>query len=315
MNKLRLLLSIALLASLQPAFSEEPDKRPIAVAVLDFAVDPDANLPATFGADIAQLLNVDLSAEGELAVVERISLQRLLEEQSMGLSGTVNTETAAQLGTLTGLEVFVAGRAFKVGRDTFLVARVIGAENGRVFGMRESMKNLDQVSDSAESLAAKITHTLKKERAQLLVPPPTKDAHIESLRDLVKGHDSLPSFYISIPEEHIGRAIPDPAAETEIARTLIALGFPMVQSSSQADFVVTGEAFSEFAMTIGPLRSCRARLEVKVVDRETGKVVLMDRETTGAADSAEHIAGKNALQKAGLKVSERVVKAIVQPEA
>lgn len=54
-------------------------------------------------------------------------------------------------------------------------------------------------------------------------------------------------------------------------------------------------------MTIGPLRSCRARLEVKVVHRETGKVVLMDRETSGAADAAEHIAGKNTCNNPGDK--------------
>lgn len=232
MNKLRLLLSSLLLASLQPAFSEAPASPQIAVAVLDFEVDPDAKLPRTFGADIAQLLNADLSNESELAIVERISLQRLLEEQALGLSGTVDARTAAQLGKLTGAEVFVAGRVFNVGRETFLVARVIGAENGRVFGMRQSMKNLDQFSESTSSLAEKIASTLKKERSHLLVQPVSDEAHIDGLRKLVEGRSPLPSIYISIPEEHIGRAIPDPAAETEIARTLIALGFPIVQSSS-----------------------------------------------------------------------------------
>ena len=61
---------------------------------------------------------------------------------------------------------------------------------------------------------------------------------------------------------------------------------------------VTGEAFSEFAGRHGDLVSVKARVEVKAVDRKTGKVLAVDRQTAVAVDLAEQVAGKTALQEA-----------------
>ncbi len=74
-----------------------------------------------------------------------------------------------------------------------------------------------------------------------------------------------------------------------------------------ADVLVTGEGFSEVAGRIGNFVSVRARVEIKAVDRKTGKVLAVDRQTTIAVDLSEQVAGKAALQQAAAALSERIL--------
>jgi hypothetical protein len=129
----------------------------------------------------------------------------------------------------------------------------------------------------------------------------------------------------------------DPAVETEVKKLLRDCGFEIVdvennaladwarsankldgahwpKSLQNADMVITGEAFSEFAARIGNLVSCLARAEINVISRKDGKIVLADRETTRAVDLAENIAGKKALEKAGRALGVRVLEHFAQPQ-
>jgi hypothetical protein len=126
---------------------------------------------------------------------------------------------------------------------------------------------------------------------------------------------------VIIPEVHLQRAVPDPAAQTEMEKTLKEIGCTVFESRSKlvrdwaqafvrtgrgrvpaeadkADLVVVGEAFSEFANQFGQLYSSTARLEVKIIDRRTGAILASDSANTAAVDLSEHLAGKKALQKA-----------------
>ena len=122
---------------------------------------------------------------------------------------------------------------------------------------------------------------------------------------------------VRIIERHVGQPTIDPAAETEIARFCKATGFGLVDpehaSEGEADVVVTGEAFSEFAGRHGDLISVKARVEVKAVDRKTGKVLAVDRQTAVAVDLAEQVAGKTALQEAAASIAGRLLPKIAGP--
>jgi hypothetical protein len=57
----------------------------------------------------------------------------------------------------------------------------------------------------------------------------------------------------------------------------------------------------------------KARLEVKALDRASGKVLAVGRQTSVAVDLAEHIAGKTALQDAAVSIAERILPTLAGP--
>lgn len=91
----------------------------------------------------------------------------------------------------------------------------------------------------------------------------------------------------------------NPAAQTEIGRFLKETGFELVDpdegSKGKADILIMGEGLSESAGRVGGLVSVRARMELKAVDRKSGMVIAVDRQTTVVVGASEQIAGKQAL--------------------
>jgi hypothetical protein len=120
---------------------------------------------------------------------------------------------------------------------------------------------------------------------------------------------TLPAVVIMITEQHLGRPVIDPAAQTELTLLLREIGFEVVTpeaAASRADVVaITGEAFSEFGLRRGNLVSCRSRIEINV--KASGKIIAVDRQRDVAVDIAEHSAGKRALETGALKLADRLV--------
>lgn len=67
----------------------------------------------------------------------------------------------------------------------------------------------------------------------------------------------------------------------------------------KADLFIVGEAFSEHAGDQYGFKSCRARIEIKVIDTMTEQIAASLSQHATAADTAELIAGKTALRNAG----------------
>jgi hypothetical protein len=69
------------------------------VAVLDFQ-----SLLASedYGIAVAEILRTELVGLGDYTIIERGMLQQIIEEQSLQLSGAIDSETAVEIGKLTG---------------------------------------------------------------------------------------------------------------------------------------------------------------------------------------------------------------------
>lgn len=69
---------------------------PVTVAVFDF--DAREELGKDYGRDVAALLTAQLSGNPAVWTLERAELDRVLVEQSLGLSGLADPATAARVG-------------------------------------------------------------------------------------------------------------------------------------------------------------------------------------------------------------------------
>lgn len=283
---------------------------PVSVAVLDFEAENASN--ADYGADLGTLLAIDLSLDENLAVVERADLAKILSEQEIGLSGAVDSQTAAKIGHLTGAQVIIMGRVMEAGGATYLVAKAFSTETSRVFGAKAKMKRGEAPDQAISEIADTLSESIQKNRAAMIVEAPDPQALAEQLRKLTVGH-KLPSVKVSIPEVHIGQPVPDPAAQTELVRLLKEAGFNVIddKSGNSADVEISGEAFSETGMRFRNLDSCTARVEIKVINTHNDEILLADAKKAVALDIAEHVAGKTALQEGAALLAPSVVEAIV----
>ena len=147
-----------------------------------------------------------------------------------------------------------------------------------------------------------------------------------------------PRIMVLVPERHIQRFVPEPAAETEIIRFLLEAGFHVVDQARVAriresevlrrviagdvdacqhlaadygaDILVAGEAFSELAGDFQGLISCRGRVEVRVIKADTGEIVAVDGVYETGIDITESAASKKALAKAGSTMARRLMEMI-----
>src|SRR6516225_2086390 len=130
----------------------------LTVAVFDFQSTDES--VRDLGPKVATLINANLSAEPQIITVERTELEKVLGEHELGLSGTVSPDSAAKVGQLTGAKVLVTGRVFKIDKETFIVAKIIGTETSRVFGEMVKGTAASAITDLSNDLAKKIAATI-----------------------------------------------------------------------------------------------------------------------------------------------------------
>ena len=298
--KTQLILLVGSLLSFVSLTAAEPAPLSVAVLVLGSAKDVEAEAEK-----LTLLLGVHLSANPELQMIERAEIDKLLGEQELSLTGTIDNATAAKIGHITGAQILVSGRLTTVGGKRMAVAKVIGVETSRVVSVAGEFADANGIDAAAKKMSEDISARLRDPKAAFTTKEEPWDEMIARLKKTLPAGGALPSVRVAIPEEHISRRVPDPAAQTEVQRVLQELGFKLVESGP-ADYTIEGEAFSERAGQRGQMIFCKARLEVKVADAKREKIHV-DRQTSAAVDLAENIAGKSALQKAGRSVADRLV--------
>lgn len=286
----------------------QADEEIYPVAVLPFSER--GKEVAEQGQQVTDLMFANLVINPELFLVDREDLDTVLQEQELSLSGAVKTDEAIQVGQLTGAKVLITGSVMQVGSSRYVIAKIIGTETSRVLGA--SVKGLvsDELDGLVEQLAEKVGVTVSERAGELVAKQVTREDRIAALKKKL-GRGKRPALSISIPEEHVGQVTVDPAAETEITVFATESGFPVFDTKSggtaKSDVRIVGEAFSEFSGRRGNLVSVKARLEVKAIDRASGKILATDRQVTVAVDLAEQIAAKTALQEAGARIAERLL--------
>ena len=292
---------------------EEPKEQAVyPVAILPFVERQKKS--DDLGKTVSDILFANLATDPSIVLVDREDLDKVLEEQGMNISGIVDSAGAVKVGNIIGAKILVTGSVLKAGSSQYLVAKIIGTETTRVFGASVKGGEKEDIDVLAQKLSAEVGKIILKEGNQLVAQVETRENRIARIKHSLSGK-TLPTLMITIPESHVGQRTVDPAAETEMNLYAVESGFHVLDlkksNEKDADVVIRGEAFSEYAATHGKLIAVKARVELKAVDAKTGRIIATDRQTTVAVDLTEQIAAKTALQQAGALLAERMFPKIV----
>ncbi|MEZ6122488.1 MAG: CsgG/HfaB family protein [Planctomycetaceae bacterium] len=270
---------------------------------------------AELGTQVSDLLFAKLVINPDLYLVEREDISKLFEEKELNLSGLVNPAEAVQVGHLTGAKIIVTGSVVVAGDSQYLVAKIIGTETSRVLGASAKGRVGDDLESMVDELAGGVIETITGRASSLVSKPQDRKDRIAELKKAL-GKGRRPSVWIDVQERHIGQNTIDPAVETELALICRELGFEVIDRKAgnrgDADVALIGEGFSQFASRRGNLTSVKARLELKALDPDTGRVLAIDREVSVTVDLAEQIAAKSALQEAAAVIAGRLLPKIVK---
>ena len=103
------------------------------IAVIEFA-DLEGNV-TQLGRFIAEELITRIFTTGKFDVVERNLLQKVLEEQQLGMTGYIDQETAISIGQILGVDAIITGSITDLGNNVKINARLISTETGSVFAV------------------------------------------------------------------------------------------------------------------------------------------------------------------------------------
>ena len=111
---------------------------------------------------IADILTSELSANAAIRVIERDQLDKLVAEQNLGATGSVDRSTAVRVGKLLGVHHMIFGSYVtdRKGRMR-LDARAVDVETGQIEHVETVQAKTDDFSDMITSLAAKLNTGLK----------------------------------------------------------------------------------------------------------------------------------------------------------
>jgi len=191
-NFVRTLTILALLSWLGACASkapiQAPDLRPttekpeiLTVAVLDFAnnsIGP-ASATAGLGQVFADQIFERLSGQPGIVVVDRESIEKILEELSLSSQGLTEAEGRLRLGKLLGAQYLILGGYMAIGSAIRIDARVVEVERGTVEGIAQegSLSDRQQLTSTlSEKVANKLFDKASAFAAQM---PKSSQGHFQ----------------------------------------------------------------------------------------------------------------------------------------
>jgi TolB-like protein len=137
--------------------SEDSEYKPY-IAAFPFN-DTNARTEQTrLGQTLTEMLITALIQDDKFSVMERVQLEKILTEQSLGQTGTIDAETAVEVGKLSGLEAVVVGSISQLKTAIEADARLIEVETGKALTAANARVNsIDDIRDLANKLSKQLS--------------------------------------------------------------------------------------------------------------------------------------------------------------
>jgi len=124
------------------------------MAVFSFENVGMADSTMKWGETMAEMLATSLITSKRFTVIERTQLDKILQEQALGQTGALDSETAVVVGKIMGLDAVVVGSVSMLASVYEADARVLNVESGEaITAANARAESANQLRAVAESLA------------------------------------------------------------------------------------------------------------------------------------------------------------------
>jgi len=129
------------------------------LAVFDFTIQGDNTTMADMGSIVAEWFVTALVREGRFDIIERTHLQKIINEQKLGMTGLVEESSAAQVGRVLGVKTIITGSVMTMANSIEVNARIIDVESGSIIAA-EHVKN--DTTAGLQELINNMAHLISK---------------------------------------------------------------------------------------------------------------------------------------------------------
>ena len=139
---IHLLLS-AFLMALMPVIGHADFKK-TKIAVLDFDLKGDSFTTEDMGGIVAEWFTTSLVQDGRFEVVERALLQKIVEEQKLGMTGLIDETSSTEIGKILGVKIIITGSVLQFGENIEVNARIINVRTGSIVAAENVRSNTNE---------------------------------------------------------------------------------------------------------------------------------------------------------------------------
>lgn len=152
-----LILAALFVSALLPAAARAEFKK-TKIAVLDFQIQGGKNDNPDMGKIVAEWFITALVQEGRFDVIERRLLEKVIEEQKIGVSGLVDEGSASKLGKVLGAKVVITGTVLEFQNVLEVNARILEVESSSIIAAEnvKSTSGAARLEDLVVEMAQKI---------------------------------------------------------------------------------------------------------------------------------------------------------------
>lgn len=129
-----------------------PASPQVTVAISDFQNHTGKIYLDTWEQQVPEFLKSELSRSPEITLLERRDLKAILDEQTLSMSGLVDTATAQQVGKLLGAQYVISGTITQVASRVRIDAKIINVASGKTVSEKAEAPDSKYLSEMAALL-------------------------------------------------------------------------------------------------------------------------------------------------------------------